>query len=306
MMEKRLLKINNKLKSNYKIGDQFFKFLLLLSGIIVVIIVVGFLITLLISSMPSFKKFGISFFWTNVWNPSKDIYGAFAFIVGTIMTSFIALIISLPFSLSIALLLSQYLKKGILSTIIKSVTELLAGIPSVIYGFWGFIFLSPIVKSFAKTLFGINTVGYGIFTASLVLAIMIIPYTASISREIMELVPNDLIEAGYALGGTKLEIITKIILPYSFSGIFAGIILSLGRALGETMAVTMVIGNRYNLPKDIFSPGNTIASVIANNFNEAGPLLMATLIELGFVLMIITTVINFAGKLIINKFSLDK
>jgi len=306
-MEKKLLNKNSiEKKINYRFGDKLFKFILLLNGTIVVLLVIGFLITLFISSIPSFKKFGLSFFWTNVWNPSKEIYGALAFIVGTILTSFIALIISLPFSLSIAILLSQYLKKGILSTIIKSITELLAGIPSVIYGFWGFIFLSPIVKNFAKIFFGIDTIGYGIFTASLVLSIMIIPYTASISREIIELVPHDLIEAGYALGGTKLEIIFKIILPYAFSGIFAGIILSLGRALGETMAVTMVIGNRYNLPKDIFSPGNTIASVIANNFNEAGPLLMATLIELGFVLMIITTVINFVGKLIINKFSLDK
>ena len=168
------------------------------------------------------------------------------------------------------------------------------------------IFLSPIVKFLAKTLFGMEIIGYGVLTSSIVLSIMIIPYCASISREVIELVPKDLQEAAYALGATKFEVITTIVLHYAFSGIFAGIILSLGRALGETMAVTMVIGNRNDIPKNIFSTANTIASVIANNFNEADGIMMASLIELGFILMVITTTINYIGKYIIKKFNVEK
>lgn len=286
-----------------RIGDFLFNNLLLISGIFVILLVLGFLITLFFSAMPSIKKFGLPFFINNIWEPNNEIYGAYAFIIGTLLTSIIALIISIPFSLSISILLAQYLKTGFLSNLIKVVTELLAGIPSVIYGFWGFIFLSTIVQWFAITFFDIHTIGYGVFTASLVLSIMIIPYCASISREVIDLVPKDLQEAAYALGSTKFEVIVKVVIPYAMSGIFAGVILALGRALGETMAVTMVIGNRNALPLNLFSPANTIASVIANNFNEADGLMLSSLIELGFILMLITTVINFAGKYIIKRFT---
>lgn len=286
-----------------KIGDIIFNSLLKLSGYLIIVLIVAFLATLFISALPSIKKFGFGFFTSNVWDPRADVYGAFAFIVGTLLTSLLALAISLPFSMSISILLSQYIKKGFLAGAIKTVTELLAGIPSVIYGFWGFMFLSPLIKNVAKGLFGVEIVGYGVLTSSIVLAIMIVPYCASISREVIELVPKDLQEAAYALGATKFEVIATIVLPYAFSGIFAGIILSLGRALGETMAVTMVIGNRNELPSGLLSPANTIASVIANNFNEADGLMMSSLIELGFILMIISAVINFTGKYIIKKFS---
>ncbi|HNZ27699.1 MAG TPA: phosphate ABC transporter permease subunit PstC, partial [Spirochaetota bacterium] len=258
-----------------KIGDTIFNSLLKSSGYFIIILIVAFLATLFISALPSIKKFGFGFFTSSVWDPRADVYGALAFIVGTLLTSLIALAISLPFSMSISILLSQYLKRGFLANAVKIVTELLAGIPSVIYGFWGFMFLSPLVKNVAKWLFGIEVVGYGVLTSSIVLAIMIVPYCASISREVIDLVPKDLQEAAYALGATKFEVITTIVLPYAFSGIFAGIVLSLGRALGETMAVTMVIGNRNELPSGLLSPANTIASVIANNFNEADGLMMS-------------------------------
>lgn len=297
-----------------KIKDIVFNKILLVSGISLIILIVVMLLTLLISSIPAFKKFGLSFFVSTVWDPVNNNFGALPFIVGTIYSSFLALIFSLPFSLSIAILLGVYLKKGFFSNFIKTVTELLAGIPSVIYGLWGFLFLVPLMRGLidsighflnipSDSMFFENNKGVGILTSSIVLAIMIIPYTASIGREIIELVPNDLCEAGYALGATKFEVITKIILPYSFSGIFAGIILSLGRALGETMAITMLIGNSNKLPLFVFSPGNTIASVIANNFGEANNIQLATLIELGFILMLITSLTNFLGKYIIKKMS---
>jgi phosphate transport system permease protein len=179
--------------------------------------------------------------------------------------------------------------------------ELLAGVPSVIYGFCGLFLLAPVVRSLEVTL-GATPYGVGIFTASLVLSIMVIPYSASIGREVINLVPSDLKEAALSLGATRFEVVRKVVLPYASSGIFAGILLSLGRALGETMAVTMVIGNSNFIPKSIFSPGNTLASVIANEFTEAtGSLYLASLIELGLVLFVVTAVINILGKLTIRR-----
>jgi len=285
-----------------KFFNLLFNKLLLLSGVIVVLIIIFMLLILFIASFPAIKKFGIGFFYSNIWDYRNNNYGALSFIAGTVLTSFLAILMSLPFSLSIAILLSTYLKKGILANFIKTTTELLAGIPSIIYGFWGFYFLGPIVKNIAKSFGIMNATGYGILTSSIILSIMIIPYTASISREVLELVPTDLIEAGLSLGSTKYKVVTKIMFPYALSGIFAGVILSLGRALGETMAVTMLIGNRNQIPKNLFDTGNTIASVIANQFGEATGIQSATLIELGFILMIITVVVNFTGKYIINKF----
>jgi phosphate transport system permease protein len=184
--------------------------------------------------------------------------------------------------------------------------ELLAGVPSVIYGFCGLFLLAPLVRALEIEL-GVAPYGVGIFTASLVLSIMIIPYTASIGREVISLVPSNLKEAALSLGATRFEVIRKVVLPYAGSGIFAGILLSLGRALGETMAVTMVIGNSNFIPKSIFSPANTLASVIANEFTEAtGSLYLASLVELGLVLFVVTTVINIVGKWIIRQMGVGK
>ena len=292
-----------KYSSNWKIGEKIFNCGILSSGFLIIIIVAGILVTLILSSFPSIKEFGLSFITAKTWDPVFNRFGALPFITGTLITSFLALTISIPFSIAISILLGEYFKRGIFSGFIKSMTELLAGVPSVIYGFWGIFFLVPIVRAFEIKI-GVDGYGIGIFSSSIILAIMIIPFSASVGREIIELVPNDLKEAAYAMGATRYEVIKKIILPYAKSGIFAGIILSLGRALGETMAVTMLIGNFNKMPKSIFAPGNTMASVIANEFSESTfELYTSSLIEIGVLLFIVSTIINLIGKYVIKKFA---
>jgi phosphate transport system permease protein len=184
---------------------------------------------------------------------------------------------------------------------LNSTLDLLAGIPSVIYGFWGLMVLVPMVRQVEVSL-GVVPHGVGIFSASIILALMIVPYSASISREVISLVPHDLKEAALSLGATKFEVITKVILPYARSGIFAGILMSFGRAVSETMAVTMLIGNANKLPSSIFSPANTLASVIANEFAEASEALyLSSLIELALILFFVTAIFSFVGRLIIKK-----
>lgn len=266
-----------------------------------VTLVLGIFITLLIASAPSIKSLGLSFFWGKTWNPVQNVFGAYPFLVGTLLTSFLALIISIPFSIAMAVFLGEYFPKGAFSNFIKSTIDLIAAVPSVIFGFWGFFVLVPIVREF-QTKVGIMPNGVGIFSAALVLAIMIIPYAASLGTTMIKMVSSDLKEGAYALGATRWEVLKNIILPYSKSGLFAGILLSLGRAIGETMAVTMVIGNANFLPDSIFSPGNTMASVIANEFTEADhPLYLSALIEMGLFLFLVTFVINLIGKRIIKS-----
>jgi phosphate transport system permease protein len=287
-------------------AENFFQKLLIITGCSICVLLIAIFITLLIKSHLAIKTLGFSFIFGSSWDPIFQHFGAFPFVLGTILTSFLALLISLPFSLALSLLLGEYFQTGIFSSIIKSAIELLAGIPSVIYGLWAIFFLVPLVRSF-ELMAGIMPYGVGIFSAALILAIMIIPYSTSLAREIIQAVPNDLKEAGMALGATRFEVIKKIVLPYASSGIFAGILLSLGRALGETMAVTMVIGNNNNYPESIFAPGNTLASVIANEFAEATfALHISSLVALGLYLFIITAIINFFGRLIIRKFSIEK
>lgn len=282
-----------------------FQKILVISALAVVILVLAILLTLIISSFPSLKAFGLSFLFSKTWNPVSSRFGALVFLVGTLLTSLLALLICLPFSLAISIFVGEYFREGILSSFLKQVTELLAGIPSVIYGFWGLFVLVPIIRELQVKI-GVLPYGVGIFAASLVLSVMIIPYAASIGREVIAMVPSDIKEAGYSLGATRQEVITKIILPYARSGIMAGILLALGRALGETMAVTMVIGNSNILPHSIFSPGNTMASVIANEFTEAtGRLYLASLIEIGLLLFLITVIINLIGKYVIKRVTVE-
>lgn len=275
------------------------------SGLVILLLLLGIFFTLLFSSLPSIKAFGLKFLTGRNWNPVTGNFAALPFLAGTLLTSFLALLISIPFSLSIALLLGEYSKGGVISSFLTGMVELLAGIPSVIYGFWGLFILVPVIR-FIELKLGLVPYGVGIFTASLILSVMIIPYSASLGKEVINLVPRDLKEAAYSLGGTKFEVIKRVILPYARSGIFAGILLSLGRALGETMAVTMVIGNSHFLPSSIFSPSNTMASVIANEFTEAvDTLYLSSLIEIGLLLFLITTIVNIAGRYIINKVSVE-
>ncbi len=295
---------NKKKNSNGQIrAESLFKRSLVIIGAAMVVLVLGILLTLIIESVPSIRSLGIKYLWGTTWDPVNNIYGAAPFLLGTVLTSFLALIISIPFSFAIAVYLGEYNPKGWLSNFLKNTVELIAAVPSVIYGFWGLLVLVPLVRSLEMKL-GILPYGIGIFTASLILAVMIIPYAASLGREMIRLVPSPLKEAAYSLGATRYEVLTNVILPYTKSGLFAGVLLSLGRALGETMAVTMVIGNTSLIPTSIFAPGNTMASVIANEFTEADhAVYLSALIELGLVLFLVTVVINMIGKRIIKRFT---
>lgn len=281
--------------------DKIFTTIIGFSAFVLVIIGVGFFLSLFNASIESLKKFGFSFFIRDIWDPVQEEFGALPFIYGTLLTSFIALTISLPFSFAISIVLGEYFQKGLFAEILRYLTELIAGVPSVVLGFWGLFFVAPIIRELEIKI-GVPPYGVGIFTASLILAFMIMPYSASIGKDAMRLVPDELKEAAYALGATRWDVIKKVMMPYARSGITAGIILSLGRALGETMAVTMVIGNYHGIPEDIFSPGNTIASVIANEFTEAtGEVYLSSLMYLGMTLFIITTVVNLIGRFILKK-----
>ncbi len=275
---------------------------LVITALGILALVGGLFLTLLIQSIPSIQHLGLGFLWGKTWDPVSNVYGAYPFLVGTLLTSFLALIISIPFSMAIAIFLGEYQPTGMISAILKNIIELIAAVPSVIYGFWGLIVLVPMVRDL-QTNIGVVPYGIGIFTASIILAIMIIPYAASLGREMISMVPAQLKEGAYSLGATRYEVIKSVILPYTRSGLFAGILLSLGRALGETMAVTMVIGNSSIIPDSIFAPGNTMASVIANEFTEADrSLYLSALIELGLLLFVVTVVINIIGKKIIKGF----
>jgi phosphate transport system permease protein len=281
--------------------DKIFNLLLVSSAFSLLILGVGIFLSLLNASSLALKKFGFSFFSGSEWDPVSEEFGALPFIYGTILTSLISLLISLPFSLAIIIVLGEYFKKGIFAEILRYLTELIAGVPSVVLGFWGLFFLVPIMREIEIKL-GVTPYGVGILTASIILAFMILPYSASIGKDAMRLVPNELKEAAFALGATRWEMIKKVMLPYARSGIIAGVILSLGRALGETMAVTMVIGNYHGIPENIFSPGNTIASIIANEFTEAtGEVYLSSLMYLGLTLFLITTIVNLIGRLILKR-----
>jgi len=272
-----------------------------LAAIAMVVLLLAIFVTLLVNSLPSLREMGWKFLYGKTWDPVSGTFGSLPFLVGTLLTSFLALLISLPFSLSIAIFLGEYLKGGFFSSLMRNAIELLAGIPSVIYGFWGLFVLVPLIRGLEMKL-GITPYGVGIFAAAVILSIMVIPFSASIAREVISLVPADLKEAAYSLGATRLEVVWKVILPYARSGIFAGILLALGRALGETMAVTMVIGNANFLPGSLFSPSNTMASVIANEFTEATETLyLSSLVEIGLLLLLVTTIVNIIGKYIIRK-----
>ncbi|HEX2968327.1 MAG TPA: phosphate ABC transporter permease subunit PstC [Bacteroidales bacterium] len=281
-------------------SDRITRFVLFSSSLLLIILAAGIVFSLTRGAIPAFREFGLKFIVTNEWDPTagKETYGAFPFITGTLLTSFIALIICIPLASSSSLVIAEYFRGTKLAGILGSMVDLLAGIPSIVYGLWGFYTLRLLMASL-----GLGEQGFGIFTSSLVLAMMIIPYATSISSEIIAMVPDDLKEAAYSLGATRMEVIFNVILPNAGSGIIAGFILALGRALGETMAVTMLIGNSNTSPSGIFDTGNTMASVIANQFGEASGLKLSSLIAIGLILFAITAIVNAIGKLIIAKLS---
>lgn len=280
--------------------DKALKIGLLISGTTVLLIMGGIILTLVSGALPALSEYGIGFIFSSEWNPNpaQEQYGALPFIMGTLMTSFLALLLCIPLSFPIALFTGEYFKGTKIAGFISSMVDLLAGIPSIVYGLWGFYTLRPLIVEL-----GLSQQGFGVLTSALVLTIMIIPYATSLSSEFIRMVPKDMKEAAFAMGATRLEVVQKVILPTAGSGIFASYILALGRALGETMAVTMLIGNVNSIPTSIFDSGNTMASVIANQFGEADGIKLSSLIAIGLLLFVLTAIINSMGRLIMKRMS---
>lgn len=276
--------------------DKIFKALLLTASCLILLLTAGVVYALVSQSLDAFSTFGLfNFISSTHWDSVNNNFGALPFITGTLITSLLALLFCIPFSLSIALFNGEYFKNTKLASIVSSIVDLLAGIPSIVFGLWGFYVLRPVLIDL-----GVSEQGFGILLASIILAIMIIPYASSLSTEFISMVPNELKEGAYSLGATKLEVIRTVSLPVSISGITAAYVLALGRALGETMAVTMLIGNTNNIPAGIRDTGNTMASIIANQFGEADGLKLSSLMAIGLLLFLITAGINFVAKSIMK------
>ena len=280
-------------------NDKLYKILLFAAALIMPIVCGGVVYALVTDAYEAFEYFGFFRFLTSSewsYTDGAEQYGALPFITGTLMTTLLALAFCIPFSLPVALFVGEYFRDTQVAAVLGTVTDLLAGIPSIIYGLWGFYTLRPVIMAL-----DISEQGSGILTASLVLAIMIIPYASSLSAEFIKMVPNDLKEGAYSLGATHAEVVRKVVFPVAGSGIFSSYVLAIGRALGETMTVTMLIGNTNNIPESITSTGNSMASVIANQFGEASDLRLSSLIAIGLVLFLITALINMVGKIMIKR-----
>lgn len=280
-------------------NDKIFRTLLLLTACLMPLVCGGIIYALVTDASEAFEHFGFfKFLFSSEWSYTEgnEQYGALPFVAGTLMTTALALLFCIPFSLPVALFVGEYFKGSFLASVLSTVTDLLAGIPSIIYGLWGFFTLRPIVMAME-----LSPQGSSVLTASLVLAIMIVPYAASLSAEFIKMVPDDLKEGAYSLGATRLDVIRKIVFPVAGSGIFSSYVLAIGRALGETMTVTMLIGNTNQIPESIVATGNSMASIIANQFGEADGLRLSSLIAIGLVLFLITAVINMIGKIMIKR-----
>jgi len=282
-------------------------------------LVLGLLLSIIVAlgyaALPALQKFGPAFFVTNVWNPVTGQFGALAPIYGTVATSLIALVIGVPVSFGIALFLTEMCPVA-LKRPLGTAVELLAAIPSIIYGMWGLFVFAPFfadhVQPLIQRVFGDVWIigplfqgaptGLGVLTAGVILAVMVIPFIASVMRDVFEIVPPVLKESAYGLGCTTWEVVRNIVLPYTRIGVIGGIMLGLGRALGETMAVTFVIGNAYRIRASLFEPGNSIASALANEFNEAAdPVHRGSLIALGLVLFVLTLIVLAASRMLIAR-----
>ena len=276
----------------------------------------GILVSLLVQAAPAIQTFGLPFLWTAEWDPVKEKFGGLVMIYGTLMTSAIALIIAVPVSFGIALFLTE-MCPGWLKRPLGIAVELLAAVPSIVYGMWGLLVFSPILSTWVQqplqklfkgvpvldTLVSGAPVGIGLLSAGIILAIMIIPYIAAVMRDVFDVTPPMLKESAYGLGATTWEVVSKVVLPYTKAGVVGGIMLGLGRALGETMAVTFVIGNFNQLESlSLFEAANSITSALANEFAEAGAgLHQASLFYLGLVLFVITFVVLTLSKLLLAR-----
>jgi phosphate transport system permease protein len=293
-----------------QLGDTAFRALTRAAAIAVLVILGGIIVSLIHGSWPALRTFGFSFFVTESWNPVTEKFGAVAPVYGTIVTSVIAMLIAVPVGLFIAMFLTELCPMWLRRPIGIAI-ELLAGIPSIIYGIWGLFVFAPflqqhvqpaIIAAFGNipvlsSLFAGPPYGIGVLTAGLILAIMVLPFITSISRDVFEAVPAVLKEASYGLGCTTWEVMRHVVLPYTRVGVIGAVMLALGRALGETMAVTFVIGNAHRVAPSLFAPGTTISATIANEFTEAvGDLYTSSLIALGLILFIITFIVLAAAR----------
>jgi phosphate transport system permease protein len=281
------------------------------------LLLIGILLSLIQGAWPAISKYGLSFLTSTTWDPVQEEFGGLVMIYGTLMTSFIALLIAVPVSFGIALFLTE-LSPAWLKRPLGTAIELLAAVPSIVYGMWGLLVFGPILSTYVQqplqsllngvpylgALVSGPPVGIGILSAGIILAIMIIPFIASVMRDVFEVTPAMLKESAYGLGSTTWEVVWKVVLPYTKTGVVGGVMLGLGRALGETMAVTFVIGNMNQLKSlSMFEAANTITSVLANEFAESGPgsLHQASLLYLGLVLFFITFVVLAFSKVLLNK-----
>jgi phosphate transport system permease protein len=294
--------------------DALFHRVTQLFSLIVLIALVGIIVSLFINALPTFTKFGAKFLWYVEWDIINGEFGAAISIVGTVLSAGIAMILAVPLAFGIAVFLTEtcpvWLRRPL-----GTAVELLAAVPSIIYGMFGLFVFAPVFADFVQVplqsifngmpivgwLFGGATNGLGILAAGIILAFMILPYVAAVMRDVFEITPAILRESAYGLGCTTWEVVRQVVLPYTQKGVIGGVMLGLGRALGETMAVTFVIGNANRLPTSLFSPGTSIASVLANEFGEAEGLHFNTLFALGFLLFCITFVVLALAKWLINR-----
>ena len=297
------------------IGDVLFRYLTFLFALLVLLILGGVIVALVDGALPALRTFGISFLVSDVWNPVTEKFGALAPIYGTLVTSAIAMLVGIPVAFGVAVFITEicpiWLKRPLATMI-----ELLAAIPSIIYGIWGLFVFAPFVQQNIQpsliaslgqvpgfgALFAGPPLGIGVLTAGFILAIMVLPFISSIMRDVFETVPAILKESAYGLGATRSEVVRQIVLPYTRIGVVGGIMLGLGRALGETMAVTFVIGNAHRISVSILQPGTTISASLANEFTEAvGDLYLSSLIALGLILFVITFVVLAIAKLMLLR-----
>lgn len=303
-----------------KFGDSVFRGLTQAAAIGVLIILSGVIVSLTLGSLPALRTFGFGFLTSQAWNPVTEKFGAFAAILGTVTTSVIAMVIAVPVGLGVAVFLTELCPQWLRRPIGIAI-ELLAGIPSIIYGIWGLFVLAPFVQTniepgliaFFGPAPGLSSVfagppyGIGTLTAGFVLAIMVLPFIASVSRDVFDTVPPVLKESAYGIGCTKWEVIRRVVVPYTRVGLIGGAMLALGRALGETMAVTFVIGNAHNISASILAPGTTISATIANEFTEAvGDLYTSSLIALGLILFVITFFVLAVARLMLMRLERQK
>ncbi len=298
---------------NLKYKDDLYKFILSIFVLSVISVFLIAVTVILFYSYPAIIRYGFPFLWVKVWNPPKEVFGALTFLAGTFMVTFLALLFAIPFSFGIGIFLQEYCPlflRGIFTVII----EMLAGIPSVVFGVWGVLTIVPWLRKDVEPFFGRHfssipflkvemNIGYGILAASIVVAFMILPIISSITKDSLASVPKIAKDGALAMGATRLDVIKDVSLPYALNGIYGGIILGFGRAVGETIAVVLLIGNQAIVPKSLFSVGYTISAVLANTFTFAviSPIYASAEVELALILLAVSLIVNIVGRNILNK-----